>query len=113
MCGGPLRAVLAEGGIDGPDSREVVIERSARLHLSPWSGSAGGPDSPAAARRVAEIPPPALPGRADGRAADSPLSPTPPPLPPPRAPGADAVLPVDVQAYKNRNQHLSIRGILE
>ena len=64
MCGGPGPYVLCspKEGIDGPDSREVVIERSARLHLSPWSGSAGGPDSPAAARRVADIPPPALPG---------------------------------------------------
>ena len=77
---GPYVLCSPKGGIDGPDSREVVIERSARLHLSPWSGSAGGPDSPPAARRVADIPPPALPGRADGRAADSPLSPTPAPL---------------------------------
>ena len=80
---GPYVLCSPIGGIDGPDSREVVIERSARLHLSPRSGSAGGPDSQSAARRVADIPPPALPGRADGRAADSPLSPAPPPLPPP------------------------------
>ena len=33
----------------------------------------------------------------------------PSPLPPPRFPGEDAVL--DVHAYKNRNQHLSICGI--
>ena len=95
---GPYVLCSPKGGIDGPDSREVVIERSARLHLSPWSGSAGGPDSPAAARRVADIPPPALPGRADDRAAASPLSPTPPPYPsPPLLLGEDAVL--DVHAY--------------
>ena len=49
---GPYVLCSPKGGIDGPDSREVVIERSARLHLSPWTGSAGGPDSPAATRRV-------------------------------------------------------------
>ena len=96
MCGGPLRAARAEEGNPRPGLSLSGSASLLRLEASGLSrsGRAGASSSPA-----------------DGwPGGDLSLIPYPSPHTPPRMPGENAVL--DVQAYKNRNHHLSICGIV-